>query len=163
MRPGIRRRQACGAAAALLAGVTGPLSCSAAEGDIAFRPVSVDWSGVREDELPPGKYVFKERRAWDDFFSRFGAVPAIDVDFTLDTVAAAFSGERSSPGHRLEVDSVRRASDGGHAVLMVHLREVLPNPARGYPAVVVYPKVVVAFRRPALPVLFSSRQTVGDR
>ena len=68
-----------------------------------------DGSGIVE----PRRIAVRDAVEWRALWAAHAgpAEPAPDVDFAADMVAAAFAGERPTPGYEIEIADARR--DGG--------------------------------------------------
>jgi hypothetical protein len=151
-----------GSVAAALPGCDQSWCCRDGAVRVVSRVIRPDLSRIPPDRLPAGKYVFENERRWRDFFSRFGVVPPLDINFLKESVAAVILGEQPSSGHAIDLIAVVRPREDKS--VRIHVREIVPNPRRGYTAEVTYPTVFVAFAKPeAVPVLFCISQSIDER
>jgi hypothetical protein len=69
------------------------------------------------------RLVIRDQGTWSQFWSELGAGVRPEVDFSRDLVIAVASGERTSGGHDIQVQSVTRA--GGE--LRIEVLETSPG------------------------------------
>ena len=81
-----------------------------------------DGSGVVDSR----RAIVRDASAWYELWEAHAGpdVPPPDVDFTTRMVAAAFAGERPSPGYEIEIVEPRRTG----STLAVVVSEVHPAP-----------------------------------
>ncbi len=107
---------------------------------------------VRSTEVAPIRTVIVEEADWVTFWATAGTGAPPEVDFSRESVAVVFLGERPNPGYTVRIADVREGRDR----IRICVEEGVPEPGKGYAAVVVYPFDMVAFRRSGMPAVFES-------
>lgn len=89
--------------------------------------------------------IVRDASAWYELWAAHAGpdVPPPDVDFTTRMVAAAFAGERPSPGYEIEIVGPRRTG----STLAIVVREVHPAPGMIAPQMIVTPFHIVTLPR----------------
>jgi uncharacterized membrane protein len=100
-----------------------------------------DGSGIVEPRRIAVRDAVEWRALWAAHAGPAEAAP--DVDFAADMVAAAFAGERPTPGHEIEIGDARR--DGGALAIVVN--EVHPPHGLVAAQVIVSPFHIVRLPR----------------
>ena len=111
-----------------------------------------DCSGI----LDPGRAIVRDSETWQALWLAHAGpgAEAPEVDFTTRMVAAAFAGERPTPGYAIEILEPRRAG----ASLVVTVDEV--RPPRGVIAaqIIVTPYHIVTLPRDDSEIRFTDRE-----
>jgi hypothetical protein len=114
-------------------------------------------SGIRERKL----LVIKTEKEWKDLWQTHvsissppKAVPV--VDFDKEMIVVAFSGEKPSGGHRMEIFKIEE--DTGKRELRVIFRETKPPSGAMVTAALTQPYHIVKLKKTDLSVTFDSQQ-----
>jgi hypothetical protein len=130
---------------AVVAGITaacgGPGAVGAAPTPVPVRRVE-GLQQVRAGEVAAMRRLISDANAWSQFWNMYAAPPVPTVDFTNESVAVVFLGERPNPGYTVRIAGAEH--DGPNVRICVEERG--PEPEKGYAAVVVYPFDIVAVR-----------------
>lgn len=118
--------------------------------ELAFVPLKVEEAERQargtvkvENAIPAQEQVFPDEKSWHTFWDKYGG-RAPKVDFNKNQVAAVFLGP-ASPGHEVEIRKI--TYDLHKKLIIIHVTELLPNPEKTYPTVVVYPSAIVVFSK----------------
>jgi len=95
--------------------------------------------------VDPRRTIVRDTAAWYELWAAHAGpdVPPPDVDFTTRMVAAAFAGERPSPGYEIEIVGPRRNG----STLAVVVSEVHPPPGMLAAQMIVTPFHIVTLPR----------------
>jgi uncharacterized membrane protein len=95
--------------------------------------------------VDPQRTIVRDSSAWHALWAAHTgeAVPPPDVDFTTRMVAAAFAGERPTPGYEIEIVGPRRSG----STLAVVVSEVQPPPGMLAAQMIVTPFHIVTLPR----------------
>ncbi len=110
-------------------------SSQASESGKPLELTPADISGVRADSVPAGEYVFNSSGEWSDFWSKYHATPAPELDLRTFTLVAVFLGMKPNPGYSVKIAGATEYRNE----VVVDVVEYLPSPELRYIQVVVYP------------------------
>ena len=112
-----------------------------------------------EDAVPKGERVFESLDAWTEALPGVDPAAVASVDFSRSRVIGIFLGAKG-PGHSIRIDDITYTEERAEATVRYTI--VLPNPARVYPTVVVYPSLVAEIERRPGRVVFVHTE-IADR
>jgi len=125
--------------------------------DLVTTLAKGDASGITD----PGGFVVRDPDAWRALWSAHAGSSSQppDVDFATSMVAAAFAGERPTPGYGLEIVGSRHEG----ASLAVMVKEMLPPRGTIAPQIIVTPFHIVTIPRHDGEVRFADTSGVPFR
>ncbi len=100
---------------------------------VKSEPIQVP--GLQAARMPAGQDVFNTQKEWGDFWAKYHATPAPEVDFKNFTLVAVFLGQRPNPGYSVKIVGATEYPDK----VVMNVVEYLPAPGMMYAQVIVYP------------------------
>jgi hypothetical protein len=133
----------CLSRAGLIAALMAAVSHSQAERTVKFITLQV---AVESDVAEPSTRVFQTEKDWNEFLQENAASfrGRQSIDFSKQTVAAIFAGQKPTGGYAVQVTKVIDESRPGPPTRgVLHYRLVSPPPDALVTQVLTYPYVVI--------------------
>jgi hypothetical protein len=127
----------------------------ASEEEIEIVPVEL--AGLNARAVRAGEYVFKDRDALEEFWSKHSRESIPEIDFEEYTLLAIFLGRRPNPGYSVKIVGANEEEDK----MIVEVVEYLPAPGMMYAQVIVYPFDAALIPKTSSTVTFEASKKTG--